>query len=127
LWSATANAVKTRLTGARVAALLLTIAGALLAAAAGQLAHDKSALGTIVAVTGAVAVGLAPLVLRLAGSKAVHVWTRARAISQALTAEIYTYMAGVSPYRGPQRDHELIDRVFSVLDKGEDLLRYTAR
>jgi hypothetical protein len=125
IWSRTAQTLKTRLTTARVTALVLTIAGAVLATAAGQLPGGASALATSLAVAAAIAVGAAPLALRGADTKAVKNWTRARAASEAFKAEICTYMAGVAPYRGPGRDNELADRVQSVSQEVVDLLRYT--
>ncbi len=127
MWSKTASRLKTRLTAARAVALLLTIAGAVLATAAGQLTSGTSAVGTAVAVGAAIAVGLAPLALRLAGSKAVQSWSRARGVSEALKSEIYTYLAGVGPYRGAGGDKQLAGRVGALSENAADLLRYTAR
>jgi hypothetical protein len=127
MWSTTAGRLKTRLTAARAVALLLTIAGAVLATAAGRLSSGTSAVGTGIAVAAAIAVGLAPLALRLAGSKAVHTWTRARGVSEALKSEIYTYLAGVGPYRGAGGDEQLAGRVGALSENAADLLRYTAR
>jgi hypothetical protein len=125
MWSKTASRLKTRLTAARTVALLLTITGAVLATAAGQLASGTSAVGTGVAVAAAIAVGLAPLALRLAGSKAVQSWSRARGVSEALKSEIYTYLAGVGPYRGAGGDEQLAGRVGTLSENATDLLRYT--
>ncbi len=127
VWSQTASRLKTRLTAARAVALLLTIAGAVLATAAGQVGSGTSSIGTGLAVAAAIAVGLAPLALRFADSKAVQNWTRARALSEALKTEIYTYLAGVGPYRGLGRDRQLADRVETLSGNAADLLRYTAR
>jgi hypothetical protein len=127
LWSTTASQLKTRLTAARAVALLLTIAGAVLATAAGQLPSGNSAVGAGLAVAAAIAVGLAPLALRLADSKAVQTWTRARGISEALKTEIYTYLAGVGPYRGAGGEQQLAERVGALSENATDLLRYTAR
>jgi hypothetical protein len=108
VWSRTATALKSRLTAARITAHLLTIAGAILATA-GRVASHESTLATGLAVAAAIAVGITPLVLRDAHAKAIHDWTRARATSETLKAEIYTYMAKVGPYRGPSRDQELTE------------------
>jgi len=127
VWSQTASRLKTRLTAARAVALLLTIVCAVLATAAGQLGSAMSAIAKGLAVAAAVAVGLAPLALRFADSKAVQNWTRARALSEALKTEIYTYLAGVGPYRGTGRDKQLAERVETLSANGADLLRYTTR
>jgi hypothetical protein len=127
VWSRTANALKSKLNRARVAALSLTIAGAVLTTTAEQLANGRSTTATALAVVGAVAVGAAPLALGLANSTAVRDWTRARAVSESLKAETYTYAAGVAPYRGPNRAIELVERVAKVSQMAEDLLRYAPR
>jgi hypothetical protein len=125
MWSRTAGVLKRKLTRARLTALLLTIAGAVLATVAGEVASGAPTLGKWLAAAAAIAVGTAPVALRGANTKAVQKWTRARATSEGLKTEIYTYMAGVGPYRGPGRDKELVDRLASVSQQVADLLRYT--
>jgi hypothetical protein len=125
VWSLTADALKARLTTARLSALVLTIAGAVLATVAGQVGPGGPAVGKWLAAVAAMAVGVAPFTLRGASSKAVQKWSRARAASEAVKAEIYTYMAGVGHYRGPDRDTQLGDRVHSLTQEVTDLLRYT--
>lgn len=82
-------------------------------------------LASLLAALAAVALALIPVIGRSAGSDTVRDWTRVRAVSEALKTETYTYLAGVTPYRGPDRTRHLLDRVDDVITEAGDLTRYT--
>lgn len=126
VWSQAANRLKRSLGRSRTVALGLAIAGAVAATLATQVATLSSVAGKALALAAAVAVGLVPLARRGASPQAIREWTRARSVSEALKSEAYVFLAGVAPYRGPERDHEFADRTDSVARDAEDLLRHTA-
>jgi hypothetical protein len=126
LWSQAANHLKADLARWRAVALGLTIAGAVLATLAVQVAKLNSPTGKGLAWAGAVAVGLVPLIRPRFGSSVVRDWTRARSTSEALKSEVYLYLAGTGRYRGTDHDQKLQDRVDVIQGDAGDLLRHTA-
>jgi hypothetical protein len=125
-WSRTANRLRSKILKYRFAALTLTVCGAALAAAATQLGtNDASVVHSRFAAAGAAfAVGLVPALRVAFDRKTVSDWTRMRSISETLKSEIFMYLAGVSPYRGPHRHAVLAQHVRKVLHDGEDLTSY---
>jgi SMODS and SLOG-associating 2TM effector domain 1/Protein of unknown function (DUF4231) len=110
-WSQAADQQKRRIERARAAALVLAVSGAVLGTAAAQLARPSPVTGRILAFLSAFAIALAALAQRGASGKAVQDWTRLRSISEALKAEMYSYLAGVGRYRGADGLRRLLDRV----------------
>jgi hypothetical protein len=125
VWSQTANRLKRSLDRARGTALSLTIAGAVLATLATQVAALSSVAGRALALGAAIAVGLVPLVRRRVGRTAVQDWTRARSVSEALKSDVFTFLAGAAPYRKGDREHELQGRTDALLRDAGDLLHHT--
>jgi hypothetical protein len=125
-WSRTAGRLKSRIGASRIAALTLTLTGAALAATATQLSVDaaSAAAARTAAVAAAFAVGLVPTLRVVFDRGMVSDWTRMRAISEALKSEVLTCLAGVSPYRGPDRPEVLAGNVRKVLRDGEDLAHH---
>lgn len=125
-WSRTANRLRSKILKYRFAALTLTMCGAALAATATQLEMNAAPPGysRIVAVSAAFAVGMVPALQIVFDRKTVSDWTRMRSISEALKSEIFIYLAGVSPYRGSDRQTVLAKHVRKVLHDGEDLTFY---
>jgi hypothetical protein len=126
VWSQAANRLKGDLTRWRAVALGLTIAGAVLATLAVQVATLSSVAGKALALAGAVAVGLVPVVRGRFGSPVVQDWTRARSTSEALKSEVFMYLAGTGRYRDADRDHQLQDQVDAIQRDAGDLLVNTA-
>jgi SMODS and SLOG-associating 2TM effector domain 1/Protein of unknown function (DUF4231) len=126
IWSQTANHLKADLTRWRVVALGLTIAGAVLATLAVQVATLNSPAGKVLALAGAVAVGLVPVVRGRFSSRVVQDWTRARSTSEALKSEVFMYLAGTGRYRDADRDQQLQDQVEAIQRDAGDLLLHTA-
>jgi len=126
IWSWTANRLKAKISKYRLAALMLTLCGAVLAAMATQLNLDGEAAdeAKIVAVGAGFAVGMVPALRVAFDRRMVSDWTRMRSISEALKSEIFTYLAGVSPYRCPDRHTVLGQHVRKILHDGEDLTYY---
>ena len=125
-WSQTANRLRSKILKYRFAALVLTVCGAALAATATQLGTNTASAGhaRIVAVCAAFAVGMVPALRVTFDRRTVSDWTRMRSISETLKSEIFVYLAGVSPYRGPHRQALLAKHVRKVLHDGADLIYY---
>jgi hypothetical protein len=126
IWSQTGNRLKRDLTRSRAAALVLTIAGAVMAILGTQVAGVSTPAGKGLLWATAVAVGLVPVIRPRFGRQAVEIWARARSASESLKEQVYTYLAEVSPYRGADRDQQLRQRAQATLAAVEDLLPRTA-
>lgn len=107
-WSHVANAARTRLDRWRLWNLLLLVLGALAGAVAAQ-TWLASGTATGFAIVAAIALALAGFIQAKALNPAQTArWTRARAASEALKAEVYRYLVGVSPYAGVDRGQALL-------------------
>ena len=120
VWSQTANALKHNLFHARRVSLGLTIVAAVLATLAVQLGQLSPLTGRILAASSAVAVGLAALLQNRTPREKVQSWTQARSVAEAMKAETLTYLAGVTPYRGPDRVSVFGDNVERILAHAPD-------
>ncbi|SCG43530.1 DUF4231 domain-containing protein [Micromonospora coxensis] len=120
-WSRAAGAVKRSIVIWRGAALAAGVCGAVLATAAVQVGPGDPA-GRSMALLSAVALAVVPVVrvFRL-GRDRVEAWTRVRATSEALKAQVYLYLAGAQPYDGPDRDQRLRTVAATVEDDVADL------
>jgi hypothetical protein len=92
----------------------------------GGLTRLSSPAGKVLALAGAVAVGLVPVVRGRFGSRVVQDWTRARSTSEALKSEVFTYLAGIGRYRDADRNQWLQDQVEAIERDAGDLLLHTA-
>ena len=117
--------LKMRLLRWRSVALALTVAAAVLTTVASQVVDDDSPWVRILTLSAAVSIGLVPVIHTRAGRREVEAWTRARSVSEALKTELYTYHAGVSPYRDPGAEQLLTARTSQVLDEASDLVHHT--
>ncbi|MEU0744693.1 DUF4231 domain-containing protein [Streptomyces sp. NPDC006134] len=126
IWSQSANRLKASVERARALALALGIAAAGMGTAASQMMSWNSLLGKTLAFAAAAAAGAAPLVAQRGGPNRLSDWTRLRAVSEALKAEVYTYLARVGPYRTATSPTALLaERSRSYRSDGIDLARYT--
>ncbi|MEV6587337.1 DUF4231 domain-containing protein [Streptomyces acidicola] len=123
-WSQAANRLKTTITRARTLALALGTAGAILGTASSQIMGEHKALGQALAFVAALAAGTVPLLAARMGPTAVQQWTRLRSMSEAIKNEVYVYLAGVSPYRGPAPEVLLRERVDRLHCEVTDLLPF---
>jgi SMODS and SLOG-associating 2TM effector domain 1/Protein of unknown function (DUF4231) len=107
-WSHAANAARARLDRWRLWTLLLLVLGALSGATAAQ-TWLASRTATGFAIVAAVALALAGFIqVRALNPAQTARWTRARAASEALKAEVYRYLIRVSPYAGADRAQALL-------------------
>ncbi len=127
-WSATANELKSRVDTARWTTLLLSAAGATLAAIASQLTVPGVGSGlfdprTWIAVLSVVSLASATFFTsRLLGADRVTHWIRARAISEELKREGFKFAAGASPYSALDANDRLDEERTRIEDAGTDLL-----
>jgi hypothetical protein len=127
VWSQTADLLRARIDRLRVLILGLAVASAFLTTLAAEVATLSSWVGQLLAVAAGIAVGCVPLVRARLGRDALSRWARARAVSEELKAEVYRFLAGVAPFRGPDRQAVLADRTHRVRAEVADLLVHTAR
>jgi uncharacterized protein DUF4231 len=126
IWSQAANRLKRRIDQARLAALLLGIATAVLAVAAGQAGGLSGLAGRVLSACAAITAGVATLVQRRASTGQTRDWTRARSASEGLKTEIYSYLAGGTAYTSPaNRDQRLGAEAHSITEAVADLQRQT--
>lgn len=125
LWSQAAGRLKREINRWRSLTLGLTITGAVLATLGTQVASSSSLAGKMLVWLAAIAVAVMPVTVTRAGRQGVQAWTRARSVSEALKSELYTLLAGVSPYRGADREQLLLSRVGAVLSDADDLHHHT--
>jgi hypothetical protein len=125
VWSQTANLLKARIDRLRSLMLALAIVSAVLTTLAAQVTLDQPG-GQALALAAGVAVAMVPLVRVRLGRDAVSRWTRARAVSEQLKAEVYRFLAGVTPFREDDRNGQLLERSRRVRSAAFDLLEHTA-
>ena len=125
VWSQTANRMKASIGRFRAGSLILTVAGAVVAAAAG-IAGVPPAVASALAVVAAVAVGLLPVLRPRWSGTVLRDWTRARSVSEALKSEVYLCLARAGDYAGPDRDARLFASSDAVVRDAADLLRHTS-
>jgi len=121
-WSIAAGNGRARLDRWRRVNLILLAVGAVLGAVAAQPSWPRGLTAT--------AAGLAAFALATAGivqqrflnADEVARWTGARAASEALKTEVFSYLAGVAPYDGTDRDRVLDTQVEAVQDKAAALM-----
>ena len=121
-WSRAADAARARLDRWRLWNLLLLVLGALAGAMAAQ-TWWASGVVTGFAITATVALALAGFIQANALNKDQTArWTQARAASEALKAEVYRYLIGVSPYGGVDKSQALHAQLDVVQDRAPQSL-----
>lgn len=121
VWSQAADRAKTSVDRARTAALAFGVLTAVLGTAAAQAMPGHQAAGRLLACAAALAAGCTPLVMRKAGPEQVNAWIRTRAVSEALKAEVYTYLTRTGAYGGPAPAVTLLERLDAFQEDGADL------
>lgn len=111
----------------RVLSLALVVVAAVLGAAAIPVSRANEIGGRTCGLLAGVALGLLPLVRIRLGLETYEKWSRLRSVSEAIKAEVYTFLAGVDPYRGADRVLVLRLRGREVLARGDDLLGSVGR
>ena len=118
-WSRAANAARARLDRSRSSNLLLLVLGALAGAMAAQ-TWLPPGTATGFAIVAAAALALAGFIQAKALNAAQTTrWTRARAASEALKAEVYRYLVRVPPYAGVDRAEALLAQLDLVQARAE--------
>ncbi|MER6913431.1 DUF4231 domain-containing protein [Streptomyces sp. NPDC000594] len=126
IWSQAANQLKASVEKARTTALGLVITAAALATAASQTMDITSWLGPLLAFAAAGAAGAAPMVAQRGGPSRLSDWIRARAVSEALKAEVYICLSGTGPYRDRDGAAALLaQRAHRFRSDATDLVRHT--
>jgi hypothetical protein len=121
-WSLAARAARARLDRWRRSNLALLVLGALAGAVAAQ-PELPTGVATAFAVVAAVVLAVAGLIQTTALTKdQTSRWTKARAASEALKAEVHRYLVGVAPYDGADRGDVLESRRVEVQRRTADLL-----
>lgn len=124
IWSLTANRLKRRIDQARLAALALGIATAVLAVVAHQVGGLSVLAGQVLSAAAAVTVGAATLIQRRVSTGQIRDWTRARSASEGLKTEIYSYLSGGAAYTGSDRNQQLGTKTSGIVDAVSDLQRH---
>jgi uncharacterized membrane protein YeaQ/YmgE (transglycosylase-associated protein family) len=125
IWSQASVKQKRTVGRARLLTLGLGILAAVCGTAASQTLNALPPLGRAFAFAAALAGAVTPLVAQRSGPGPVSEWTRLRAMTEALKSESYRYLAGVSPYRGPERDDVLRARIAELELDAADLVQHT--
>ncbi len=126
VWSQSANQLKKSISRSRTAALCLTVLGALLGTGAAQASSWNAAAAKGLALAAAVAVALGPIAARFATLERTRDWTRLRSVSEAIKADVYTYLAHARPFDVPDPDKVLMRRLTQLLEEARDLRKYSA-
>jgi len=125
IWSLTANRLKRGIDRARLTALALGIATAVLAVAAHQAGGLSVLAGQVLSAAAAVTAGAATLVQRRVSTGQIRDWTRARSASEGLKTEIYSFLGGGSAYTGPDPGQRLSENTSGIVEAVGDLQRHT--
>lgn len=115
-WSQAANTVKSRVERVRWATLGLGVIGAVLGTTSAQLADQNPDLAQVFALISAICLAAVAWLTKQSGANELRHWIGLRAVSEQLKAELYTYLAGVAPYRGPDAAERLLQRTASATD-----------
>ncbi|MEU1607068.1 DUF4231 domain-containing protein [Micromonospora matsumotoense] len=121
-WSQAAHRAKRRITRGRRLVAALTATAAVASTASARLAEPAPTAGRVLALVAAASLLLVPVAGRAASRDAVAAWTRFRAISEALKAELHRYLARVTPYADADADAVLLRRYDLLLADGGDLV-----
>ena len=100
---------------------MLIILAAVAGAAVAPAADMSSAAGKACAVVAGVASAIVAVLQTRVGRDQVEAWTRARSVSEAYKAEIYTYLAGVSPYRDTDKVSRFSNNLKAIAAKAKDV------
>lgn len=121
-WSRTANRMKQRIERARLVALILVVAVAILATTAAAADDAAPVLGRTLAGLAAVGAAVLPTLRPAWSGVRLRDWTRARSISEALKCDVYLWLAGGGQHR------EDLDGLRTATDRlradAADLLRH---
>jgi hypothetical protein len=121
-WSRAADRAKAEVGRYRVFGLFLVVLASVLGTSATVVGGLNDRWGRAMAFIAGISLGLIPLARRPLDIETYERWSRLRSVSEALKTEIYTYLAGVTPYRDDDRTARLLERSTEVVQRGDDLL-----
>jgi hypothetical protein len=127
LWSQAGSLFKRRIGQARIVALCLAIATAILAVASMQVIGWAPWAGRILAAAAATTAGIGAIVQRRVGTAQVSAWTRARSASEGVKSEVYQRLAGGHRYLSGNPNVTLSQQVEKILQGVSELERHTLR
>lgn len=122
-WSLSANGLRQRIDRARRIALILAVATAILAVAAGQMAGlptpwgETPGWGKLLNFLAALTAGVGAWFARRTELGGIRTWATARAVSEGLKSEIYQCLAGGSTYLGSDAGQVLTQRCHRLLQE----------
>jgi hypothetical protein len=126
-WSTAADRQKRVIGRVRAAALLCGVLAAVLGAGAAQIGGGHPSAARWTAFAAAAAAGAVPLLNGQVGRRQVQDWTRLRSTSEAYKTEVYSYLAGVGPYRSAADAPALLrSTVDGIRAEAADLLPHVA-
>jgi hypothetical protein len=123
-WSVTADALKRGIVRWRAASLTLLLAGAALEAVA---VAGEGAVRSVSALAGAAVLAVVPVIRAAKLTRERHRdWVRARSASEAMKAEVFTYLTRTGLYEGVDPEAELLRRCGDIQETVKDLGHYRA-
>jgi hypothetical protein len=126
-WSKAADRQKQMIGRVRLGALLCGVLAAVLGAGAAQIGGGHPGAARWTAFAAAVAAGAVPLLNGQVGRRQVQDWTRLRSTSEAYKTEVYSFLAGVGPYRSAADAAALLQStVNGIRSEAADLLPHVA-
>jgi hypothetical protein len=126
-WSVAAGDLKERVSRLRGWSLVILLVGAVLGGVAGFIPATVPGGTQAAAIAAAVAVAISTWLRGRVGADATGAWTRARLVSESLKSELFTYLAGVTPYRGVDATDLLLDRVDRIISATGQLAAEVAK
>ncbi|CAG7643843.1 DUF4231 domain-containing protein [Actinacidiphila bryophytorum] len=122
-WSKAAGRQKKVIGRVRAGALLCGVLAAVLGAGAAQIGGGHPGPARWTAFAAAAAAGAVPLLTGQVGRREVQDWTRLRSTSEAYKTEVYSFLAGVGPYRSTADPAALLrSTVNGIRTEASDLL-----
>ncbi|MEV4008979.1 DUF4231 domain-containing protein [Nonomuraea angiospora] len=125
VWSQAAGRMRKSVSRSQGFVLALVVGAAVCGALSAQFATGSPAATRGFAGAAAVAAALIPLARRGSSPAATQAWTRMRAVSEAIKADIYLWLAGAAPFDGTAPDAVLRERFDRRLGAVGDLQRHT--
>jgi hypothetical protein len=125
VWSQAAGRMRKSVSRSQGLVLALVVGAAVCGALSVQFATASPGAARGFAGAAAVAAALIPLARRGSAPAAIQAWTRMRAVSEALKADVYLWLAGAAPFGGADRDAVLRERFDERMGAAGDLQRHT--
>jgi len=122
VWSQTADQLKAASQRRWRLRMILTVAAAALALAGSQLKSVSGLAALILGVAAAAALAGAGLIRSQQDAEQTRRWTQARSVSEAIKADVYTFLADGQP---ENREAELAAKVRRLETEASKLIRYT--